>query len=214
MLCNARGASTTHSLGDDRGPQLFVSEDAAGAGLRSAFSEPSHQLARAFMRVQTLCCVRGSLQLGGIAPLFDPTLVKPHTRRIWQLSLSRPRTSITRILQFLDVASFLSVCRFGTYHQYLEDMCDNCPSTIVGVFFFQSQLSVITFVIFSLSVFATFFCCLHVILRVIHRVVLADVVLFEVYVRHVCGAFRELCLPLTVSFSQNFLFQCDASQFP
>ena len=63
-----------HSLGDDRGPQLFVSEDAPGAGLRSAFSELSRQLARAFMRVQTLCCVRGSLQLGGIAPLFDPTL--------------------------------------------------------------------------------------------------------------------------------------------
>ena len=38
------------------------------------FSELSRQLARAFMRVQTLCCVRGSLQLGGIAPLFDPTL--------------------------------------------------------------------------------------------------------------------------------------------
>ena len=119
-------------------------------------------------------CVVCVAHCGGIAPLFDPTLVKPHTRRNLQLSLSRPKTQHNSLIaQFLVVASLLSVCRFGTYRQYPEDMCDNCPSTIVGVFFFQSQLSVITFVIVSLSVFATFFLLLTRHSRSIHRVVLA-----------------------------------------
>ena len=130
----------------------------------------------------------------------------PHTGRNWQLSLSRPRPGITRILH-----SFLMSHRSSRYvgSGLTISIWKTCATTVPAPLleFFLSISALCDHVRNFLSeCFCHLFCCSHVILGASIVSCWPDVLLFEVYVRHVCGAFRELCLPLSVCFSQNFLF--------